>query len=116
IMSPISIFLLLLFIIQTDGLCCGRKKRSMSEYSDFHNLAASSDDALCNSPDLKRILHSHMSNSSNSSDSSLSSITSALEALGERFVVLCSPSDLSLLYSLPHEAEFCSATSSDHSC
>ncbi|GMR47750.1 hypothetical protein PMAYCL1PPCAC_17945, partial [Pristionchus mayeri] len=90
--------------------------RSISEYADFHNLAARSDDYLCNSPDLKRILHNHMNNSTHSISSSLSSITSALEASGERFVVLCSPSGQSLAYSLPHEAEFCSSSSSDHSC
>ncbi|GMS95539.1 hypothetical protein PENTCL1PPCAC_17714 [Pristionchus entomophagus] len=118
-MTMWSVLLLLsglLLIPDANSLCCGRKKRSLSDYSNFHNLAARSDDVLCNSPDLKRILKYHMSNSTDSASSSLASITSALEASGERFVVLCALPGQSLSYSLPHEAEFCSASSSDHSC
>lgn len=122
--------------------------RSISEYSDFHNLAARSDDYLCNSPDLKRVLqnvrsfsiiisfhpifstwicqliqsHSlliqsllHWNHQENGKSEKVVSYL-PYPFFYFRFVVLCSPSNQSLHYSLPHEAEFCSSSSLDHSC
>ncbi|CAJ0949598.1 unnamed protein product, partial [Mesorhabditis belari] len=82
---------------------CGRKKRSV-DLPDFLELSGTSSDSLCNSPRLRNILNQNMTADISATKTALAM---AAEALGEKFVVVCSQGSLS--FATTQETELCGA-------
>lgn len=90
---------------------CGRKKRSIEKH-EFYGIVSNEKDVLCNSPELKYLLHQNMDNDELSSSKSLQA---ALEAeSGERYVVVCSQAPFT--YAVRMDTAYCGARNGTHFC
>ncbi|EGT58612.1 hypothetical protein CAEBREN_20094 [Caenorhabditis brenneri] len=97
--------------------CGGRKKRSLPNESneatmEFFGIAASDDDVMCNTSELKKIIVENMQKSA--SDSS-KAINGALEVKQlQKFTVVCSENPF--VFTIRADTAYCGAKKNGHTC
>ncbi|CAB3409714.1 unnamed protein product [Caenorhabditis bovis] len=95
--------------------CGGRKKRSLPEKPakpEFFGIASNDQDALCNSPQLKKMITENMHPTSVDSSKALQT---ALEAANlQRYVVVCT--ETAFVYTVRADTAYCGSHKNAHYC
>ncbi|CCD63582.1 Ground-like domain-containing protein [Caenorhabditis elegans] len=92
--------------------CGGKKKRSLPEKPTFHGIAASDEDVMCNTPELKKIINENMQASAVDSSKAINGALESKEL--NRFTVVCSENQF--VFTIRADTAYCGAKNNGHTC
>ncbi|EFO94947.1 hypothetical protein CRE_08788 [Caenorhabditis remanei] len=95
--------------------CGGRKKRSLPDKPttmEFFGIAASDDDVMCNTPELKKIILENIQASAPDSSKAINGALEAKELI--RFTVVCSENPF--VFTIRADTAYCGAKKNGHTC